>query len=418
MPTNTIGNHPPPPPYPAVESVAGNEDLLVEILSRLSTKPVIRFKSVSRHWFHLISGRRFSLIHSRRNPKPPCSALFLHSSPPFATAASSSSSSSSPFSSEFQFIPLSLSSFHSPPPSLSRINFSSSTTTSILQSCNGLLLVCDRGSRNDGSDCSYYVCNPTTDAVSEVVCPDFVGECVVGVNLAFDPSRWDQYRVICVRNSEIEERFHVIDVYKPSTGAWRRVTDGFIPSFDMEFERGVYWNGSVHWLSHTETTLYFDVEKDCLRSLALPPTLVGGYMGRFRYFGESRGHLHLIEIRRNCYPRFDVMELDGDDMCWFPKYRVDLDVVGCEFTEMFQDSKDRFGRHLRFYAFSILSVVRGEGEGEDDSALIVSIPGKVLSYSFATETTKMLCEVVDQSDRWIPFKGYNAYQYIASLCTI
>ncbi|GAB2231284.1 hypothetical protein Droror1_Dr00027573 [Drosera rotundifolia] len=108
----------------------------------------------------------------------------------------------------------------------------------------------------------------------------------------------------------------------------------------MEFERGVCWNGIVHLLSHTETTLYFDVEKECLRLLALPPTLVGAYIGRLRYFRVSRGHLHLIEIRTNCYPRLVVMELDGDDMCWFPKYRVDLDVVGCEFTEMFQDSKD------------------------------------------------------------------------------
>ncbi|GAB2231285.1 hypothetical protein Droror1_Dr00027574 [Drosera rotundifolia] len=118
----------------------------------------IRLESVSRHWFHLISHRRFSLIHSRRNPNPPCSALFLHSSPPSSDTATASSSSSS---SEFQFIPLSLYSSHSPPSSLYRINFSSSTTTSILQSCNGLLLVCDLGSRNDGSDCSYYVCNLT-----------------------------------------------------------------------------------------------------------------------------------------------------------------------------------------------------------------------------------------------------------------
>ncbi|GAB2277676.1 hypothetical protein Dimus_012381 [Dionaea muscipula] len=390
--------------WPANEAVAGNEDLLVEILSRLPTKPLLRCKFVSRLWLNLISSRRFSLLHSRRNPNPACSALFFHSFYP---------SSSSDSSSRFHFIRLSPTSSDSLPPSLSRIY---SSWSSILQSCNGLLL-CRSISRPEGSDYAYYVCNPTLNRIAEVVIPPNFGvEPVLGLNLAFDPLRSEDYRVICVRDVCADEDSHRIDVYSPSSGLWRRSIDVFISPFDLEFERGVYWNGSIHWLSHTEMTLFYDVEQECLKPLVLPPTLEGAYIERFRYFGESRGHLHLIELRTNCVPKFDVLELDGDNLCWSPKYKVDLDVLGCNFTEMFQDSKDRFGRYFRFYGFSILGVIRGEEE--DDSVLVVSVPGKVLSYNFGSKTTEMIHYVVDQSDRWIPFRGYNAFQYIPSLCSI
>ncbi|GAB4855313.1 hypothetical protein Ancab_023932 [Ancistrocladus abbreviatus] len=388
-----------------VEAIADSEDLLMEILSRLPVKYLLRFKSVSKQWLNLISDRRFSLFHSQRHPNPPSSALFFNHS------------LCSSWSSTFEFIPLQ--NHHQvtdSPPFLSLFN---SSSMAILQSTNGLVL-CKSVSQ---SDLAYYIFNPTINQISQLPFPNasiLLGNqsiSVVGLNLAFDPSTSADYKVICVWKdnscSYIHEIPHGINVYSPAIGEWKRSVNFFTPPFDMEFERGVYWNGNVLWLSHTEKTLCYDVQNECLKPLPLPPPSEGAYIGRFRYFGESRGHLHLVEIRTNCVSEFDILELDGDYMCWSVKYRVNLDVLGSEFPEMFQDCGDRFGRRFRFYAFSILGVIHGEEEG--DSVLVVSIPGKILSYNFRTGITRSLCDVIDHSDKWLPFKGYNAYQYTPSL---
>lgn len=212
-------------------------------------------------------------------------------------------------------------------------------------------------------------------------------------------------------------------MYSSSTKNWRNGVVEFsrIP-FDVEFDRGVYWEGRIHWLSHTESTIFFDFEDESLQSLLLPKAIPGSYIDRFRYFGESCGHLHLIEIRTNCVQEFDILELDSKNKTeWLVKYRVNLDVLGRGFEyEMFQDHRDRFGRGFRFYAFSVLAVVRDkvgddcDGDG-DDSRLVISIPGKVISYHLRSNVSTLVCNMIDESDKLFPFRGRNAFQYIQSL---
>ncbi|KAF7152917.1 hypothetical protein RHSIM_Rhsim01G0014600 [Rhododendron simsii] len=62
---------------PAEEVIANNVDILTEILLRVRAKSLIRFKSVSKHWFSLISSSQFSTTHSRRNPNPSISGWFF-----------------------------------------------------------------------------------------------------------------------------------------------------------------------------------------------------------------------------------------------------------------------------------------------------------------------------------------------------
>lgn len=245
---------------------------------------------------------------------------------------------------------------------------------------------------------------------------------VLGVSLAFDPSRSPHYQLVCVW--KVDENSYAIDVYSSGTRQWRPVVHCFTAPFDVEFERGVYCHGRVYWLSHTDSTVAFNLETECVETLILPNAIEGAYIERFRYFGESCGHLHLIEIRTNCVPDFEILELDGrDKMGWFVKYKVNLDVVGTGFeAEMFQDHTDRLGRGLRFYAFSILAVIRqNENDNDDvdnggcDPELVVSVPGKVISYNLKAKMSRLICDVVDESDKWLPFKGYNAYQFIESL---
>ncbi|KAK9732958.1 hypothetical protein RND81_04G034200 [Saponaria officinalis] len=458
-----------PPPYCSASVVGSNDDLLTEILSHLQVKPLLRFKSVNKQWHSTISHPSFSLLHSLRHPHPPPSALYLllhlPSSFPGFTSISLSSLRRPP--------PL-------PPPPFDIVQSSNGLFLSLspLPSPYLHVLVSNPTTRSNtriflGSKNPISGSNPSSQALSGSGqgSDRFVGSGlglsqvqltgsvqdqvqaggsgqgqvevdgsiwwkvrlagsgqeqmqVVGVSLGFDPGRWAHYYVIRVfRNGS--DRF-LMDVYDSGTGMWRDATVYLDEApFDTEFDRGVYWEGRVFWLSHTGNMVYYDIENDVIGKLVLPKVFEqGSYLERFRYFGESCGHLHLIEIRTNCVREFDVLELEeteGGNLEWFVKYRVDLDLVGCEFEDdMFQDGVDRFGRRLRFYAFSILAVIRGiadEGNGDDEgfAELVLSIPGKVISYNFEKKISRLMCNVVDESDKWFPFRGYNAFQFIESL---
>ncbi|KAI8032397.1 F-box protein [Camellia lanceoleosa] len=110
----------------------------------------------------------------------------------------------------------------------------------------------------------------------------------------------------------------------------------------------------MHWLSIREDSLCFDVDKECLQIMPMPPCPSGYDRRWFNYFGESGDHLHLIE--RYCPPsmQFNIYELERDRSEWFVKYRIDLGSVAAEFPEMIPTRT--IAEHLNFYNFVILSV--------------------------------------------------------------
>ena len=113
-------------PSKSSEIVAGNDDLLKQILLKLPLKPLVKFTSVSKHWLSLISGPDFSHYG---NPSCSVSGLFIESFWDITV---------------FDFVDLNQSS--DPSNEQPRIPFRSisfldnSSEIKILQSCNGLLL--------------------------------------------------------------------------------------------------------------------------------------------------------------------------------------------------------------------------------------------------------------------------------------
>ncbi|GAB4855311.1 hypothetical protein Ancab_023930 [Ancistrocladus abbreviatus] len=381
------------------EEIAGNNDLLTEILSRLPVKPLLRFKTVSKQWHNLISDRRFSHYHSRHHPPPACSALFFRH---LSTSTSTSAASLSP---TLDFIPLN--SIATPLPSL----FNSSSMT-ILQSCNGLLL-CKSVS---DSRTTFHVCNPTINRISRLPSPSR-RKSVVSLNLAFDPSKSIDLKVICVRKdrSKSPKLSYGFDIYSSEIGAWRRSIDFFRPLCDIEFRHGVYWNGSIHWLptgrSWSKTTLFYDVENECLKNLELPCTSEAICLEG--YLAESHGRLHMIQLPMSGELEFHVMELDSNDLCWFVKYRVNVDLLGpefgCQFREMSSYSWLPMHGWYRFWNILIFGVVHGEEE--EDSALLALTPDSIISVNLSTAEVTTLCDV----NNCEPLGANYIYQYIPSL---
>ncbi|XP_062159187.1 F-box protein At5g07610 [Alnus glutinosa] len=388
----------------AAETVGGNDDIVTEILVRVPVKPLLRFKCVSKRWLSLISDPHFSRRHHHHNHRrTSLSGIFLRRRTP----------------SHFQFV--SLDGTHSSPPftSLDFIarNIDDPAGIKIIQSCNGLLLC--RSVNNILTDQThhYYVCNPTTKRFSTLPRLSIEGPITVfGHSLAYDPSKSAHYQVVCVHSSTASVYVYQIEIYSSETRAWRPCGSTFVAPFDIVFDSGVFWNGAVHWLSPSGSALCFDVDKEVL--LRKMPSLPGSDAWgkrRFRYFGESGGHLHLVEVYGSRTTQFKVFEMARDYSRWFVKYEVDLSSIVVAFPEIVRDFLDP--RDSCYYAFIIVFVVTNEEEAE----LLLHLPGKIISYNLRDRSFKKLCELTpyhNETRSSLQFGWLDAYQYFETLAFV
>lgn len=390
---------PPPPPSkqscsaslpPPADAVAASTDVLIQIFYLLPFKSLCRFKSVSKHWLSLISDLNFpptSLLPS---------ALFLDRRTPhhndlplveFLSLADQNPTKPSSDQNPGSFIPDPLG-------------------LQIASSCNGLF--CCITFLSCQSDRTYYMYNPTTKQFKKLPKPGRGGVSepfVCGTDLAFDPSKSRHYKIVCVRylDKDLEPRpskpklgfeWYRAEVYSSELGDWVLSGEPFVASLNTCFNGGVFWKGCIHWSNSDDRgkeSLCFDIDQGVVREVKMP--LVGGkesYEKRnVSYFGESQGHLHLIEIYDQKRAKFDVYEMEMDCSGWFVKYLVDLDSIPVVIEEM------NLG-----YNFVPLLVV--QGDIDEESFLVLLINGKVIRYDFEGKTFKKLCD-------FGPGKQYNGY---------
>ncbi|KAI8018625.1 F-box protein [Camellia lanceoleosa] len=249
----------------AGNAIAENSDLITQILVRLPVKPLTQFKSVSKQWLYLISDSQFSLHHSRRNRKP-ISALFLLSL--------------KKINPEFSFLPFADCSLGSP-----HFQFLAHPGTSILHSCNGLLCFSKLDDTTESSILRYYVCNPTTKRSARIPLLGLVHNCrirrgyfrvdhklcnvkieestrpgndlninLLGIYVAFDPLKSQNYRIVCVWESNADMfNYEIrIAVYRSEIGLWGELMGAFTIPYAVCLNNGVFWNGKVHWISSSD----------------------------------------------------------------------------------------------------------------------------------------------------------------------
>ncbi|GMN41038.1 hypothetical protein TIFTF001_010270 [Ficus carica] len=383
----------PTPPSCSAEKIASSEDILCEIFLLLPIKSLSRFKSVSKHWLSLISNPEF--CRRQKDFLNPVSGLFLKRNYRLSDPSVSVG--------EFKYVNLDETCDSSEPPLGNPVDLSDSGIR-ILQSCNGLLLC----SRANGRE--KLVCNPTTTGYT-LLPPLFEDRgCTIrttlGLSLAFHPWISPHYKVICVRCSELKKGHFQIMIYSSETLQWRDSGDPFnIDGVYYNFRQGVFLiNGCVHWLSYSSKSLCFNVREERLMPMPMPQ--IDEY--KYRYYGESRGHLHLIASAFNPQsPILDVFEMKMDCSCWFVKFRVNLLPIIASFPELFL--KVPF-RSEECY-FSTLCVVRGLLD--EESYLVLEIPGAVIRYNFNTETFEKICDI--DGSRWRLTSSFDAHQYVKTL---
>ncbi|KAK4489388.1 hypothetical protein RD792_005197 [Penstemon davidsonii] len=388
----------------SAEFVASIDDLLIQILLRQPVKSLFRFKSVSKHWQSLITNPRFCYLRSRKTN----SAIGLFFARPGLTPACRHI---------YDYVAFCDSA------STRKLKYLVDTDSNdVLQSCNGLLL-CDSYSSEECRT-RFYVCNPTTNRIS--VLPelnyDDDSQRYRKMSLAFDPKISPHYKVVCVQQFGWDKYIYRIVIYSSETGAWGVRGEPFTEYF--RFGRGVYLNGAIHWMTPLTldwvttcnlaelgwcNSMYFKIDDQVLDKMPRAPNLhLLGWLNKF-YFGESCGHLHFAEIGVN-KSQFNVYEMRNDYSEWFVKYQVDLSPVLAVYPEMIRDF-DNPTMGLLYYNFSVFCIVRVE-EDEDESFLVLHIPGKAIRYNLVRKTFKNLKKLEGEFDGHECHQGsFNSYMY-------
>ncbi|XVE90265.1 hypothetical protein DITRI_Ditri20bG0065000 [Diplodiscus trichospermus] len=382
----------------AAETIAYNQDLLTEILLRLPTKSLIKFKCVSKQWLSIISNPDFCLshtLHHQCNGFLSPTALLLKGdcfTPP----------------SEFSIVPLK---------HYSKVPFFYYILDSdirILQSCNGLLL-CESNRPN------YFICNPTTKNFRRIYCPRnsyYNSLSKFSVSLAFDPLKSPDYKIICIWESYREPSKFNLDIYSSKTGFWDvSITTFEVDDESIDLKDGVFCNGRIHWCGYGNEMLYFDVENECLETMPMElPTRMDA-PEEFRYFGESRGVLYLaVTYSMPVCLEFDVFEMARDYSQWNWKKRLSLGDAVKVFPEL------ELGCIEYCPGFSGVCFI--PSEKEDEPKVVVWADGKIICFNFSEGTWNKLYDLGPGikigslylgEDDHLHYERFHAYQYFENL---
>ncbi|KAJ0682948.1 putative F-box domain-containing protein [Helianthus annuus] len=350
--------------------IGSNDDILTEILLRLPVTSILRFKSVSKHWHSLLSHSHLTQRYDNLSKSP---GLFAYD----------------------KYLPFDVDNPTTPPFS-SLDSYFDLPDVRIVQSCNGLLLCCtDRGPKGRKSALKYYVFNPTTKQLALIppICGGLkVLKIIRFMGLAYHQTDCPHYKVVCVRCLEPVVALFQIQVYSSDTKKWEIFCESFCMGKPILFGP-VYWNRAVYWAPFCGRLFYFKLDVEQLQMLPLPEGSVSSKIF-IMYFGESRGHLHLVvqKNREDDCLCLNVYEMLSDHSGWFVKYQLQLDELLGSFPEMISEYP---------CYFTVVDVVRGEKE--EDTFIVLDTSEKIITYNVYEKSFKQFISVFERSRKYYVF---------------
>ncbi|CAN4088561.1 unnamed protein product [Withania somnifera] len=390
------------PPSESAQHIASNNDLLIEILLHLPPRTLLRLQTVSKQWLSIITSPLFRNLQTRKNSKSSASTigLFLCRNPTFnfVSLRDEDLSTMSMMSERF-----------------SRIR--DGKTSRPMNSCHGLFCLDFRLS--DGKR-EFYIYNLTTGKCRLIPIPDTIDEphLVKTMFLAFEPEKPEDYDVVCVYLSVSENQLRFA-VYSLCTGVWRHSIECYgcnqYGEVDLCGYYGVFWNGAVHWVSQTGPFLCFEIDNCRFRSMPTTPIPEGQWHRRnIEYFGESAGHLHLIDLNLHPSTEFDILELEVDYSRWFVKYHVDLDFLPNLYPSMVNQEVNPPEDYAYSNVFSVICFLEDE--------VVLSLPGKIILYNLGNGMIKELADVKPASFRLFidgaRYDGFEMYKHVETLACV
>ncbi|XP_043721165.1 F-box protein CPR1-like [Telopea speciosissima] len=253
------------------------EDLILDILSRLSVKSLSKFRYVCKAWCDLITDPDFAKMHLTRSLATNTNLILILEE------------HQKIFSVDFDVCEQEAAVKLDHP-------FKSPIGYLILASCNGLVCMFD----DDGVVSLFskknvydtFLWNPSTRThkklpFTPIEFPINAGYAhVTAYGFGYDPTT-DDYKVIRVlqfypRNGLFRDSKYIVsevNVYSLSTNSWRRIKD--IPFLSIEHRLGVFTNSAFHWVVYRKTgdmgpntapnvIVSIDVKDDVYREVPLP----------------------------------------------------------------------------------------------------------------------------------------------------
>lgn len=376
-----------------------SSDLMLEIISWLPIRSVLRFKSVCKLWHSIISDPYFISTHTCRHAvseiifsvgafsfycslnvdDAPVTHLLPH--PPFSNMLKQTVS----------------------------ITHTSYEMLGIQASyLGGMLLYQLHVSSNKNTLMFfYYLHNPITMDFKQIPMPEpglnfhesysksmvlIPYNCVIMLEYV----RLENYRLRCL-----------VRLYSFQTGKWENCGKSFVHEGWFLHASAVFWNGHANWISLGNASynlfiMSFNIKNYKWREIQLPNKYDGTKLNVV-YFRESKDHLHLIVSEEGHRLVFDILELAKDFSKWSSLYHVDFEeAYGCNII------KENFCPVIYFmfesWPLNTLQRVRKKND-----KLFFRSRNKILLYNLMNKT---MCEVVPDIDGLNPYL-YNYYDVVS-----
>jgi F-box interacting protein len=274
------------------------KEVILNILSQLPVKSLIRFRCVSKTWFSLITSHDFITMHLNRalsKAQHPPHLLFRHYDQKMEKESFTLLSSNNCFPRN-HVSKLKGGYFACPSSDFIELHCPHKRFTkqflSIVGSSNGLVCLLDDDPSNSGHDIVPLLWNPSIHKSiflpsPGVKFPPFCTPQFLG--FGYDPKTEDYKLVRLEYKDEVDDEVlkpyqSLVHIYTLRTGVWRTITSpcpGARLIIPYQF-LSVFVNGAVHWLAHTDydnidyqtfVILSFDIGDEIFREMALPKSL-------------------------------------------------------------------------------------------------------------------------------------------------
>ncbi|KAI3896146.1 hypothetical protein MKX03_013613 [Papaver bracteatum] len=203
-----------------------------------------------------------------------------------------------------------------------------------------------------------------------------------------------------------------IEIYSSETSSWKRCGDEYmVPCTLGTCMPGVFWNGSLHWIDHDASLVYFDIDREVIGEVSRPYQDIRRYFAyhTINSFGEFGGHLFCIEVSNEERSCFKVLEMDTGYTGWNTKYRVDLEGL-----------RDLYPRLSFDCGYNLISF---EEEKDDSPKLVLLIHESevVISYDLVNMSFVKIGKVTPwpYKKKHVPYqKDFSFHKYIESLACV
>ena len=178
-----------------------------------------------------------------------------------------------------------------------------------------------------------------------------------------------------------------IEIYSSESGKWKILNERTDDLVDLD--RGVYGHNAIHWMSFPNRLVYLKLDSERLDYLDIdtPDTTEYGILDEF--LAESRDGMLLV-VRCCRVRRLNIYEIKKDYSEWSIKYHIDLEEV----IRVYPSMMTRLGLH-----FMVQSLVIGGKE--EDSFIVLELPGKLIQYKFVVNTISQLRDFTTEIRRCV-----------------